>query len=196
MKTRNKILIFLISALAVAGVSYLAVDNSSFHVREITRVCPENVYPNESLTPGKADTLNLDDLTKLYDGKTYSESHRAVSEAVKKEVCQEYPENCKGTKEIDHFIPVALGGSNDITNLFPQPEINDCYGINYGFREKDRIEVYLINQVKSGKMSVKEADDCLLVDWVACLMKHLNYYDNNFGSAISNSFYDGEDEIE
>ena len=39
------------------------------------------------------------------------------------------------TIEIDHIIPLELGGSNDIANLFPEPGAGAA-----GFREKVRLE--------------------------------------------------------
>lgn len=81
-----------------------------------------DIYPVKILTPGKADTLNRDDLIKLYNGKTYSQSHRNVSESVKKQVFRNYNIYPKPGEdwEIDHYYPLCAGGSNDITNLWPE----------------------------------------------------------------------------
>ncbi|HEY7390291.1 MAG TPA: hypothetical protein VH640_17370 [Bryobacteraceae bacterium] len=48
--------------------------------------------------------------------------------------------------EIDHFFPLCAGGSNDITNLWFQPENNVWNGKNYGFREKDDLEAWICQQ--------------------------------------------------
>ena len=42
--------------------------------------------------------------------------------------------------EIDHFFPICAGGSDDITNLWLQPETNVWNGRNYGYHEKDDLE--------------------------------------------------------
>ena len=43
--------------------------------------------------------------------------------------------------EVDHVISLELGGSNDISNLFPE-----SYSIEYGARIKDRLENYVHDQ--------------------------------------------------
>jgi hypothetical protein len=55
------------------------------------RVGPDKLYPDATLTPGKAETVDLDDLTAEWEcpnsrGKvscTYSQSHRRVSKKVR-----------------------------------------------------------------------------------------------------------------
>jgi uncharacterized protein YraI len=110
---------------------------------------PSNLYPTLSMTPGKADTLALADLTKRYTehcqrGKvdcTYSEAHRNVSKAVHTKVYDEYgvpqANRNKTDGEVDHFYPLCAGGSNDISNLWYQPAVNEWNGKNFGFHEKD-----------------------------------------------------------
>lgn len=59
----------------------------------------------------------------------YTKKVRNVTESEKKKVYSEYGLSgnnqgfCKGTQgcEIDHLIPLEIGGSNDISNLWPQP---------------------------------------------------------------------------
>ena len=57
----------------------------------------------------------------------YSARHRNVTEQTKREIYAEYGIehrarfNTPGSYEIDHIVPLELGGSNDPRNLFPQP---------------------------------------------------------------------------
>ncbi|HEX4277367.1 MAG TPA: hypothetical protein VHZ74_18550 [Bryobacteraceae bacterium] len=44
---------------------------------------------------------------------------------------------------LDHFIPLWAGGSSDLTNLRFQPETNLWNGRNYGYHEKDDLEVWI-----------------------------------------------------
>jgi 5-methylcytosine-specific restriction endonuclease McrA len=63
--------------------------------------------------------------------------------------------------ELDHLVPLELGGSNDITNLWPE---------NYrGFLnadDKDRLENYLHDAVCSGRMPLQAAQETIATDWV------------------------------
>jgi len=73
---------------------------------------------------------------------------RHVTAKMKKHVCVSYsiaPARCNGQNfEIDHLIPLELSGSNELSNLWPQP-----YRPQPGAREKDVLENYLHRQVCS-----------------------------------------------
>jgi len=95
----------------------------------------------------------------------YSSSVRSVSVTTKKEVYAEYnlsyPQK-SGAYEVDHFISLELGGSNDISNLWPEPALPVP-----GFHEKDKVENYLHDEVCSGKISLGEAQKEISNDWYA-----------------------------
>lgn len=94
----------------------------------------------------------------------YSSSVRAVSETEKNQVFAEYgiTNHTSGQYEVDHFISLELGGSNDITNLWPE-----LASPIPGFHEKDRVENYLHEQVCSGTLSLEQAQTLERTDWVA-----------------------------
>jgi hypothetical protein len=67
--------------------------------------------------------------------------------------------------EIDHFIPLALGGSNNIKNLWPQP-------ITYpGYKEKDYLQLYLRDQVCNHGMNLTDARMKITGDWYSLYLK-------------------------
>ncbi len=66
-----------------------------------------------------------------------------------------------GTYEVDHFIPLALGGSNDIGNLFPE-----AAEPKPGFKEKDVVEVYLHDEVCAGHVALSVAQEQIATDWL------------------------------
>jgi hypothetical protein len=78
--------------------------------------------PNPEVTYGDYCTRNNPD----YDGDRYEEGiaycRRNVSTHKKMLVYEEYnvPEKCKRNYTVDHFIPLALGGSNAEENLWPE----------------------------------------------------------------------------
>ncbi|HEY6343392.1 MAG TPA: hypothetical protein VIY49_17995 [Bryobacteraceae bacterium] len=140
------------------------------------KVGPKALYPNPSLTRGKAQTLNASDLSRLWPcpqsihkpNCSYSQAHRDVPATVKKRIYAEYGINPRTHPpgEIDHFYPLCAGGSNDITNLWFQPEANVWNGRNYGFHEKDDLEAWVCEQIKAGALDARSAFDRLTTDWV------------------------------
>jgi uncharacterized protein YgiM (DUF1202 family) len=146
------------------------------------RVGPASLYPNPSLTSGKADTLVVADLTKRYtqncpSGKascTYSESHRNVPSSVHTHVYDEYnvPQSKRNKidGEVDHLYPLCAGGSNDISNLWYQPAVNLWNGKNFGFHTKDILEVHVCELIKNHNLDPQEAFDRLTKDWVRYYM--------------------------
>lgn len=65
-----------------------------------------------------------------------------------------------GEYEVDHLISLELGGSNDISNLWPE----SAEPIP-GFHEKDKVENYLHAEVCSGNISLKEAQLKIANNW-------------------------------
>ena len=65
-------------------------------------------------------------------------------------------------REVDHLVPLELGGNNDIANLWPEA----AYPAP-GFHEKDKVENYLHDQVCSGAIPMKEAQIEIATNWLA-----------------------------
>jgi hypothetical protein len=93
---------------------------------------PNGANPDPACTPGAVMGISEDvvcnDSTK---------GRRAVTTRMKNQVYTDYAvaSHPRGAYEIDHFIPLELGGSNDIANLWPQPARPAP-----GFHEKDKVE--------------------------------------------------------
>lgn len=117
--------------------------------------------PDHSCTPGAVFARATPDVICVLG---YTKTVRNVSTATKKKVFREYGMSYPapyGTVEIDHVIPLELGGSNDIANLFP--EAADPVP---GFREKDLVEDYLHEEVCAGVVDIKVAQEQIANDWV------------------------------
>jgi len=114
-------------------------------------------------TPGAVSTRTAAQLC----AKTFRTGPiRLVTEATKHAACAEYgidKAGCVGAKlEIDHLISLELGGTNDLTNLWPEP-----YLPKPGAREKDQVEDTLHRQVCSGTVSLATAQHEISTDWYA-----------------------------
>lgn len=177
MRTATKV-------LGAAGVGVAALLGAvALHAPN--HIGPAYLYPTSHLTPGVVATDSFADLTAVIGGQTYSMAHRNTSDALKKEVRAEYPQ-CPAQQEIDHFVPLALGGADVLGNLWCQPAINQWNGKDYGYHTKDKLESYLIIMVKAGTLAPNVAQTCILSDWVACYQKYL-------GAQKFGALYYGED---
>ena len=107
----------------------------------------------------------------------YSKCIRNVPQAEKNAVYQSYglAGNHTGycdTKqgcEVDHLISLELGGSNDQTNLWPQP----YQGTDWNAHVKDQLENFLHAQVCVGNIALDKAQQEIAKDWIALYKKRL-----------------------
>jgi hypothetical protein len=177
IKTKHKIVVTVAIIASLLGVPYGVnkyqseqqiqkvhqLVTSEFHLdtRTKTSDCKiKNSLPDPACTPGSifATTTKTQICTK-----GYSSGVRDVSTKDKNKVYTEYDIKTRttGQYEVDHFISLELGGSNDIANLWPQ-----AASPIPGFHEKDKVENYLHNQLCSGKISLAEAQLLISAKWV------------------------------
>lgn len=125
--------------------------------------------PDHKITPGAA-----------FSGVTasqvctpgWSEAHRDVPDEVRYQVFAEYglSYGVHDSYEVDHLIPLELGGSNSIGNLWPQPQ----GGANPGYPSKDRLENRLHELVCSGSLSLAVAQHTIAANWWAAYQTYLS----------------------
>ena len=94
----------------------------------------------------------------------YAGSVRNVPTSEKNQVYSEYgiTSHATGQYEVDHLVSLELGGSNDISNLWPE-----AASPQPGFHEKDKVENYLHAQVCSGAIDLKQAQIEIATNWIA-----------------------------
>jgi hypothetical protein len=130
---------------------------------------PPSLYPNPALTPGDVFP-NVTAKEVCVSG--YSSSVRAVSSDEKAAVYQRYGiPNEPGKHEVDHFISLELGGSNMLTNLWPEPYVTPDAPNKIGAHEKDKVENYLHDQVCKNAMTLQQAQEAIRTDWYAVYLK-------------------------
>lgn len=155
-------LVFLWNVSLTHAASHLPQHIIEPYMQAALSSCQINgAYPDANCTPGNVFSSVT---TNQVCTPGYAETVRHVSQSVKNEVYAEYgiTSHSSGQYEIDHFIPLELGGSNDLSNLWSEPVLPQP-----GFHEKDKVENYLHDQVCSGFMSLSDAQHAIASDWVA-----------------------------
>jgi hypothetical protein len=82
------------------------------------------------------------------------------------------PENNQGKNqvcELDHLVPLELGGADGLGNIWPECGPDDATLRERYFKQKDVVENYLAARVKSGEMPLDEAQKGIAQDWVQYL---------------------------
>jgi hypothetical protein len=115
--------------------------------------------PDPACSPGAVLTTD----TSVICVAGYSQSVRDVPISEKEQVFAEYgiDWSLHNGYEVDHVISLELGGSNDISNLFPE-----SYSIEYGARIKDRLENYLHDQACAHGLPLPVAQREIATDWL------------------------------
>lgn len=124
----------------------------------------DHYLPDPTLTPGAIFDVDTD--TVCVPG--YSRTVRSVSEAEREAVYASYsvapyegycdcPQGC----EVDHLISLEIGGSNDQTNLWPQPYCGD-----ENAHVKDTLENKLHKLMCDGTIDMKTAQNAISTNWI------------------------------
>lgn len=112
--------------------------------------------PNRQLTPGAIQSSD----TAAICTPGWAEAHRDVSDATKDYVAREYGLSSRDGYEIDHLIPLELGGANSEPNLWPEP-----YDSAFGATQKDGLEDYLHEQVCHHGLPLAAAQHEIAANW-------------------------------
>lgn len=122
--------------------------------------------PNPKLTPGNTLNLKKDDLC----GSTQKTLDGSLPISLKRKVFDRYGiRTDKSTPHnIDHLIPVSLGGSNSIENLWPQPLAGE-----WSYYHKNQLERRLRKLVCKGELDLEKAQQEISSDWVSAYKKYL-----------------------
>jgi hypothetical protein len=135
---------FLITAFAVLAVT-------------VTAPAEDALVPNPKLTPGRVAERDKD--------------RRGVTVAMEQKVFSRYrlAWNRRGEFKIDHLIPMELGGADTIDNLWPQ-RVN---ARPYGADRKELLTEVLLEKIRTGKMTLAQAQEEIRRDWIDAFIDHV-----------------------
>jgi len=163
MKNAYKLIIVLIIVLFVFAIVYFLVLPNMTGLaasRKSSGCIALAGLPDGECTPGAVFNVTAKEICV----SGYSSRVRDVSQSLKEEVYAEYgiTTHKTGEYEVDHLIPLEIGGSNDISNLWPE-----AAEPKPGCHEKDRVENYLHKIVCNGTMPLEDAQRMIATNWTA-----------------------------
>jgi hypothetical protein len=148
---------------AVAALAVLMWHFSSSN-RQITALVREGAIPRSDLTPGATRSIDRQRACALSDNVP------DIPDALKRQVLREYgiDEAAADRYEIDFLITPALGGSENLRNLWPEP----YFHTNWNAYIKDALEDHFHAMVCSGQMDLPTAQREIAQNWVAAYQKY------------------------
>ncbi len=136
-------------------------SNTHFGAQTKTSDCQvHNALPDSACTPGAVLSTGTKEAICV---SGYARTVRNVPESEKNQAYSEYgiTHHTAGEYEVDHLVSLELGGSNDISNLWPE-----AASPTPGFHEKDKVENYLHDQVCNGAISLQQAQTEIATNWL------------------------------
>lgn len=151
--------LFVVAAFAtVMAGRWTASHRSSAAVRAF-------LVPNASLTPGAAILASRNQVCTAP-----SSNNRSVPASLQRQVFEEYGISGAQARayEVDYLITPALGGADDIHNLWPQSYSASVWNA----RVKDALEDRLHELVCEGQLDLATAQREISADWIAAYKKY------------------------
>jgi hypothetical protein len=120
------------------------------------------IVPDPTLTPGAVRTTDVADICS-----TPTSGLRHWSRERDDRILSEYglPTGPHPSVEIDHLIPLCLGGADDDKNLWPEPRRS--IEKEWPAELKDDLEHRLCETVCAGELDAREAQRLIAEDWTA-----------------------------
>ncbi|MBZ5604376.1 MAG: zf-HC2 domain-containing protein [Acidobacteriia bacterium] len=148
-------------ALAILAIRVLPSRRPVVHQAAIFSI------PDSRLTPGAAVLLNRRSVCSAENTK-----NKTVPVALQRQVFANYgiPGAEPREYEVDYLITPALGGADDIHNLWPQSHSATVWNAEV----KDALEDRLRQMVCEGQLDLSEAQREIAVNWVAAYKKYFH----------------------
>jgi hypothetical protein len=154
---RMGVAIGLLSAAAIAGMAAavtVSADNGQAGL------------PSSFLTPGDSRKVTKEQICT----PGYLASIKPTKTSMKEEAFSRYGlrDGQSKTDVLDHLIPVELGGTDSVENLWPEPARGD-----WNATQKDALEQKLVTMVCDGTLTVKQAQAAIKKNWVQAYQQYV-----------------------
>ena len=154
-------------AIAIAACATLLVIVAIAHLSAPSHARRLATIPDSRLTPGAALLATRESVCAQPNTK-----NRAVPVALRRKVFEAYGLSSAEPRnyEVDYLITPALGGADDIHNLWPQPSADTAWNAEV----KDELEDRLRELVCDGSVDLTEAQREIAVNWIAAYKKYFH----------------------
>jgi hypothetical protein len=151
-------------AIVAAGMLFLhsrALKTAAHRVSTVVSI------PNTSLTPGATLLVSRPAVCAQTNA-----NNRAVPVALQRRVFEEYGISGADPRayEVDYLVTPALGGADDIHNLWP----HSFSATAWNARVKDALEDRLRDMVCDGSLNLEDAQKEIATDWIAAYKKYFH----------------------
>ena len=153
--------------LTAVGIRALHRETSSGRGVSESHFAYGPVIPDAKLTPGAVRAMSIGQVCML---ESPAETAK-IPPIVKKMVFHEYGMDGAPALnyEVDHLITPALGGTDDIRNLWPE-----SYTSEWNARVKDQLENRLHELVCDGEVDLPTAQHDIASNWIAAYRKYFH----------------------
>ena len=152
-----------IAALVVAGIT----GSAFFRISQRHATSADVTVPNPIFTPGATVLLGQQEVCRETSAK-----NKAVPRAIQRRVFDEYgiPTADPEAYEVDYLITPALGGADDIHNLWPEPNRSKLWNAQV----KDALEDHLRGLVCGGQLDLATAQREIAGGWIEAYKKYFH----------------------
>ena len=143
------------------------------------------ILPDPEITPGAVRTTDVGEICSAG-----TKQLRHWDRARDDHIMAEYglPSGPHPDYEVDHLIPLGIGGADDDRNLWPEPRRS--IEQQWSAEVKDRLEWKLRELICSGQLDVAEAQKAIAEDWVESYHRFVEGQPSaNFGASLSRPAY-------
>lgn len=152
------------TACALAGLAYWTFET---HARHPTESAVTVSIPDPNLTPGATVLISRRQVCSESNA-----NNKIVPITLQRRVFDEYKIGTArpNTYEVDYLITPALGGADDIHNLWPQSK----HATVWNAEVKDALEDRLRDLVCGGQLDLATAQHEMAVNWIAAYKKYFH----------------------
>lgn len=137
--------------------------------------------PDAARTPGAINhDVTQENIRSTICVKNYTKTIRPpanYTNRLKKEQIREYGYDDRNPRdyEEDHLVPLEVGGNpRDPHNLWPEPKKTE-----WGAEKKDHLENTLHRMVCNGDISLKDAQDAFMDNWIEAYKQYVHDHDGS-----------------
>ncbi len=154
------------AAALVLGALFGYFASSSWITPQRVRAATVTI-PDRALTPGATVFIGREEVCRASSAR-----NKSVPTAVRRKVFEEYGIRSAEPRayEVDYLITPALGGADDIHNLWPESNSATVWNAQV----KDALEDHLRDLVCSGQLDLTTAQREIAINWIEAYKKYFH----------------------